>query len=95
MFQRKIHFFFGKGYADTNNVIRKLGGQAVKQVVDDFLQRVLADDTVNHFSLTQYGETSAVTRLLSYPMLLAVQVNTQVVQWKKSTRRFKSTAGTL
>ncbi|HAZ47007.1 MAG TPA: group 1 truncated hemoglobin [Cyanobacteria bacterium UBA11369] len=34
----------------TTNLAEKLGGQeAIGQIVDDFYQRVLADDTVNHF----------------------------------------------
>lgn len=32
------------------NLYDKFGGEpAIKQVVDDFYQRILADDTVNHF----------------------------------------------
>lgn len=35
---------------DTTTLYEKLGGEhGIEQVVDDFYQRVLADDTVNHF----------------------------------------------
>lgn len=35
---------------ETTTLYEKLGGQpAIEQVVDDFYQRILADDTINHF----------------------------------------------
>jgi hemoglobin len=45
-----IKLTFSEKQMQTINLYEKLGGQqAIERVVDDFYNRVLADDTVNHF----------------------------------------------
>jgi hemoglobin len=61
----------------ATTLYEKLGGhEAIQSVVDDFYNRILADDTINHF-FADVDMDKGNTRLDSFPMPWEDRINIQ------------------